>query len=951
MTSGENKDYNPEKQGLIFFGSDLPQNFGDAVSSELASADEAMFIVSFIRKTGLDVIKSSLEEFTKTKRLRIITTTYLGITEQKAVDEIASLDNTEVRISFIRNNTLKPLHAKSYIFVRTKSGMPDTMFVGSSNITAPALSTNLEWNVKLSSETNPIVLKQAINKFNELWEDERLLRYDPCNKENRDDLDDELSAARSVNKINVTQRGVEYLDDPENPLNIFEILPHQRRILDDLSKERESGHYRNLVVAATGTGKTALAAFDYKRFMESNPENNKLLFVAHRDEILRQSLATFRKIIGSTTFGNLVKSKEDLDNCDSLHIFTSIQLLNKRLIKRLDPHSFDYIIIDETHHASANSYQSLFTHFEPKILLGLTATPERMDGLDIKQYFDDRIAHNLDLTTAINESILTPFTYYAYKDRIDWSNVDIDSIRISELSKLVDSKEQVQMIIDTVEDYVPDSLKDIRCLAFCADIEHAKTMCQAFNRKWKNSSITVTSESSLVERMQAPVLLDQGKIHFIFTVDIYNEGVDIQKINTVLFLRPTESLTIFIQQLGRGLRKVNDASFYKPNLTVIDFVGNYSKNYKVYANKLAYMMGVSEHQVRRELLKDNPTLPNGCKFDFKYESKEVILEYIEKQRASVRIQPLLNKFKDVHGEEGSLQEFLYEYDIDPKNMYRDDGNRTFYSYPKNYSKNRKIDAIVQFLSKLTRIDSETLADGISDVITNGIGAPNSEVYANMLFFMMFPTSRHSGFVWDGNPDINGFVEFFRSEKTLCRESLELIDYLRKDGLLLPETSVKGWNNDVLQIGCSYYTIQIMTGLGKMDISDNYTPQSGVNTIDDRRMLLTVTLDHGDEKSAFSDTAIDEYHFNWESQKEVAISAETSKRLMDENTEVLLFVRTTTKDAYGVTAPFTFLGPVSCESYKGVKPFEVLWRTSTPIPNNILNFDKTKQMESEDTVSS
>ena len=946
MTSdrGSNPD-DSEKQGLIYFGSDLPLDFGGAVSSELATADEAMFIVSFIKKTGVQIIENSLKEFTKTRRLKIITTTYLGITEQEAIDKIASLDNTEVRILFTRNNKWSHLHAKSYIFIRSKSNKPNSMLIGSSNISGPAFSSNIEWNVRLSSETNPIVLKQAINKFDELWDDRKLFRYDPDDERSIADLEEELNWARTQNKTYEIRTGTVYVDETDKPPLNFEIFPHQQKILDDLFNERQLGFFKNLVVAATGTGKTAVAAFDFKRFMSSNPNNNRLLFVAHRDEILRQSLETFRRVIGNSAFGYLVKSTKDFNDCDSPHIFTSIQLLNSKLIKKLDPNSFDYIIIDETHHACAKSYQSLFVHFKPKIILGLTATPERMDGLDIKQYFDNRIAHTLDLTTAINNSILTPFTYCTYTDSVDWSDVNINEIKTSELSKLVDSEEQIQMVISAVEDYTPNNLKDVRCLAFCADIKHAKTMCQAFNERWKGSSITITSESSLKERLEAPVRLANGSIHFIFTVDIYNEGVDIQKINTVLFLRPTESLTIYIQQLGRGLRKVNDPNFIKTNLTVIDFVGNYSKNYKVYLDKLAIMMGVPKHRVRGELLKDSPSLPKGCKFDFRFDSKDVILDYIEKQRISIQIQPMLIEFRRNHKNTGTLQDFLTEYDIDPKKMYSGGGNLTFY----RYSKKNILDITTrsQFLSKIARIDSAAFANGISDVIINGVTSQESKVFANMLFFMMFPTSRHKGIVWKGNPDIKEFVDFLRSDNTLCKESLELIDFLKNNELLVPKTSEKEWSENILQIGCSYYSDQILAGLNKIDISNHYTLQNGVTTIDDCRMLLTVTLNHSKEhKIVFKDTAIDKYHFNWESQKGQTITGDPSQKLMDNNTEVLLFVRIESKDAYGTTAPYFFLGPVSCESYKGTKPFEIVWKTYTPIPDEILNFSNQNQVNQE-----
>jgi superfamily II DNA or RNA helicase len=394
--------------------------------------------------------------------------------------------------------------------------------------------------------------------------------------------------------------------DNKNGYN-FDIRPYsyQERILEELKCEREvHGNFKNLIVAATGTGKTVISAFDFKRFLKENSDHEvKFLFIAHRKEILDQSLSCFRGVLGDNNFGEMMVdgiSPSSLNN-----LFASIQTFNsKELYKKLSADYYDYIVIDEFHHAAAQSYQELLRHFTPKILIGLTATSERMDGKDILQYFNNRISVEIRLLEAINNNLLVPFSYFGISDdtdlsKVTWSRGGYD---LNELSNvLTNNKVRTSMIIRSLDKYLND-ISCVKGLGFCVSKAHADYMCKAFNEANINS-ISLNSDSSDEERDSAKSRLIKGEINFIFVVDLYNEGVDIKEINTVLFLRPTDSLTVFLQQLGRGLRLCEG----KDSLTVLDYVGQANKKFRYEDNFSAHLSSKSD-SVENEVKHDFPNL-------------------------------------------------------------------------------------------------------------------------------------------------------------------------------------------------------------------------------------------------------------------------------------------------------------------------------------------------------
>ena len=422
----------------LFTGSSKQVTMESELKREIQSADEICLLVSFIKKTGLNLIYERLKSFTSSgKRLRIITTTYTRATDFAAVKKLADLDNTEIKISY--NSDIDRLHAKSYLFLRN-TGF-HTAYIGSSNLSEAALTAGTEWNVKVTQAELPHIIKEVRHTFDSYWEDPLFETY----VSGRDD--ERLKAALAG-----TTEGqqIDY-----NVLDLIKAHDYQDAVLEKLRMEREVfGHYRNLVVAATGTGKTVIAAFDYKNFKAHNQRAN-FLFIAHREEILKQSIKTFRAVLQDENFGDLWYGGVDPSSLN--HLFASKDLLNNRLNEiKLADDFYDYIIFDEVHHIAADSYRRILARFKPKILLGLTATPERMDGEDITKDFDGRISAEIRLDDALNNNLLAPFHYYGITDSVDLREVRWQAGKYvaSELSKVYTYNDQrTGLILHKIEEY------------------------------------------------------------------------------------------------------------------------------------------------------------------------------------------------------------------------------------------------------------------------------------------------------------------------------------------------------------------------------------------------------------------------------------------------------------------------------------------------------------------
>jgi len=527
------------------------QSLDSLINENLKTAKEVIISVSFVFKSGLNLIRENLEKFPDKSKITIITSNYLKSSEPEALEMLLDLKALGINVYLydcISSN--QSFHMKSYFFSNQNT---QTLIVGSSNISITAFQKGHELNLLSCDQETGKSFKQIIDG----------LLNDPFTKSLTQLLIDEYKAI---------------YNQSENPfketLNASLVNPNiiQSDALEILKTERSLGLTKGLIVLATGLGKTFLSAMDVKQF-----NANKVLFVAHREEILKQSLNSYKRVMPSKSCGLYQGSKKDRD---SDFIFASIQTLGRiENLKEFDPEHFDYIVVDEFHHVGAKSYKNLVSYFKPKFFLGLTATPNRSDNIDILQYCGNNEIYRKDLIDGIDLNLLCNFDYYGIHDkhvdytRITWRNKKFD---IEELDNELNSDNRTSYIY---EKWI--NLRQSRTLAFCSSIKHCEYMSSYFNAQGHNS--LALHSKSLVSREDAINKLKGGEVEILFTVDLFNEGVDIPEIDTLLMARPTESKIIFIQQLGRGLRLHSNKNIVK----VIDFIGNH----KSFLDKPAALFG------------------------------------------------------------------------------------------------------------------------------------------------------------------------------------------------------------------------------------------------------------------------------------------------------------------------------------------------------------------------
>ena len=520
-------------------------NFCNHITNLLQECKNFYFSVAFINFSGLQLLLNSFEKaYHRGVKGEIITSTYLNFTEPKALNTLLKFDNIEVKI-YDTNIKNRGFHTKAYIF---EFDDEYKIVLGSSNITASAFKTNIEWNIKTITKKNDIFLKELFLAFEKISKESIL-------------LDENFIA--SYEKFYQNQKTTKFIYQKDFILNHM-----QKEALKNLEFFRKANQSKALAISATGSGKTYLAAFDVKKF---NPK--RLLFIVHRENILLSAKKTFENIISNKNCGLYTGNKKELEKD---YIFATIQTLCSNY-ERFLKEEFDYIIIDEAHHISSPSYDKVVKYFSPKFLLGLTATPNRSDKTSIYEYFDENIACDIRLNDALENELITPFHYFGISDIDSIDYKDIDLSRVDLLAKLLMVNRRVDFIIEKLNFY-GYSGKKRRVLAFCVSKEHASYMSKEFCKRGINSTF-LTSEDSINSREKAIKNLenDDNLLEVIFSVDIFNEGIDIPSINTVLMLRPTNSPIIFIQQLGRGLRKYKDKEF----LTLLDFIGNHKKAYLI----------------------------------------------------------------------------------------------------------------------------------------------------------------------------------------------------------------------------------------------------------------------------------------------------------------------------------------------------------------------------------
>ena len=586
----------PLTQDSLIANAPSEPNLAAELASEIASSDAIDLVCAFVVWSGLAELMDGLRSAAnRGVPIRILTTTYSGITQAMALERLIAI-GARVKVSYDVGTTR--LHAKAWRFDR-RSGF-GTAYIGSSNLSHTALHQGLEWNVRLTEAASPALLTRVRQLFDVYWADPSFQDY-------------EREAFAAV---------ISQPDPVQSTWVLFDIAPrpYQSEILERLDSERRRyDRHRNLLVAATGTGKTVVSAFDYQR-LRDGWGRARLLFVAHRQEILEQALVTFRNVLRDASFGEVMLGDRNPGKGD--HVFASVQKLAHVDLAQVPRDSYDVIVIDEFHHAAAPTYKRLLEHFKPRELLGMTATPERTDLRDVTSYFDGHIAFELRLWDALDQQLLAPFTYFGVADGTDFSAVEWgpSGYDVGMLDNLVTGNEiRLGKVIEALRERVLDPLR-MRCLGFCVSVAHAEWMARRFTELGIPSR-AVSGSTGAAERVDAVVALRERRINAIFSRDVFNEGVDIPEVDTVMFLRPTESATVFLQQLGRGLRRV----IGKPSLTVLDFIGQQHRRFR-FAPRFAALTGRHRGALVKDAQADFPYLPPGCSIRLDQVAAEIILD-------------------------------------------------------------------------------------------------------------------------------------------------------------------------------------------------------------------------------------------------------------------------------------------------------------------------------------
>ena len=907
----------------LFTGGQSKVPMNAEIERDIESADNIYLIVSFLKLSGLNLIYDRLKRFCADPhhKLRVITTTYCGVTEAKAVARLAQLPNTEIRISY--NAQIERLHAKSYIFER-HSGF-STAYIGSSNLSKSAQTDGLEWNIRVTNVENPHIIKTALATFNLYWNSHN---FEDFNVGGLEKLYQELQKERQPKGLSICS------------LVKYSVLPHQKQILDRLAAVRQNGVRRNLIVAATGTGKTVISAFDYRLFAEAHPHRCRLLFVAHRQEILVQARNAYRSVMADANFGDVWVGQYRPDRGID-HLFISVQTFNAKydeVFALLPSDYYDYIVIDEAHHLVADSYRGILNHFAPKLLIGLTATPERMDGVSLLPDFAGQISAEIRLPMALDEGLLTPFQYLCISDNTDLTDDELmqgNKYVATRLTERLCNRERVGLIIDRLRFYLPDETR-CKALGFCATKAHAQYMAENFRAYGLKADYLTADRSDMRDRLNRQ--LAKGEINYLFVVDIFNEGVDIPSVDTVLFLRPTESLTVFLQQLGRGLRLYPG----KQLLTVFDFVAQLNKKYD-FTSRFRSLMVRKDKSVVDQVKNGFTLLPHGCTIHMEEKAQQYVLDNIKaavynKRRLVQELRsydhcPTLREFIENNGQDIRI---VYKGNLCWTSLKREAGWCSYedYSYTKRFEKgmgnlvHANSVAYLHFVQRtLTHLSSLTFAD------------ERERTFAVMLYYTLYidKVSRV------GFADIEEAFALLKSYPLFVQELKELTDYLLANLEMKTFSVGEGLPIALEQYGC--YTREEVFAIFGRQTADKRMQGSvaGVFNIEELNTeLFFVTLNKSDKdfsaSTMYDDYVVSENQFHWKSQN-TDTHRGRGRRFVEQATnkkKFLLFVREYKHDGFGNTCPFYCFGLIDYISSRDDKPMSIDWRMHQPILPQFIN---------------
>lgn len=899
---------------------------------ELATADSVDILVSFIKISGLRLLESQLRKLAdRGVPVRLITTTYMGATDKKAVDRLVNELGVSVRIDLSPSSNR--LHAKAWKFNR-KSGY-STAYIGSSNMSRAALTSGSEWNVRLAETQAPDLFDKFQATFETYWESTAYVEYST-----------EVYGSALQESLD-RQSGGKF--SPTFMLSGLEVIakPHQLKMLEDLRVQREVfGFDRNLLVAATGTGKTVLAALDYKSFIEKGHGRPTLLFVAHRKEILQQALATFRQILGDPNFGELLVDglKPNAWN----HVFASVQSLRPNVLGELGKHHFEHLIVDEFHHAEANSYRALFELLTPNQTLGLTATPERNDGVaDVwEKYFGNRIASELRLWDAIDRDLLAPFHYFGIGEDIAFGQLPWVRGRYETkaLNNLITSNTFRNKRVLRELESKSKAITEIRALIFCVSVEHATQVAADFSESGLKT-IAVTAQTS--DRQNIIQQLRRGEIRAIATVDVFNEGVDIPEVDTIVLLRPTESPSLFLQQIGRGLR----LSPGKSEVLILDFIGAHRAEYRI-DRKFESLSGRRRSEVLDSLRDGFPFLPSGSSIQLDDLGRKHVLELMKAQ-----LSPNWRRLASEVANYGttSLASYLKESGRDLDDVYRtsDKGWINLLDmaglYPGAITDSDR--SLLRRASKFLHVDDTTRIDAIAAILdgtfpTWGEASDFDRKLLSLVYWNLFndgvdPRTRAS---WNS---IDEALASLRESEPFVFEVSQLLAVLKAKISQVGETFPMASGPSPLKAHATYTRYELLgaLGYGRLPGSSVYEDgktrtisgaREGVYFVEEASVdLFLITLQKSDSLSPsirYHDYAISKSLFHWESQSRTTPESATGQRYINHQaigSDVLLAVRASATGESG-TQHFKLLGPAKYVRHEGTRPIKFWWELEIPM---------------------
>ncbi len=901
----------PFSTGALLVNGRGQPRIGHEVAAEMASANEVDLLCAFIKWQGVRMLEDAIREFTtRGGRFRVITTTYLGATDQRALDRLARLGAT-IKVSYETASTR--LHAKAWLFRRTAG--TTTAYVGSSNMSRAALVDGLEWNVRISALEQPYVIDVFEGTFNEYWDDTSFEDYDP-------DADRER-----LRKALVTASGGQRTPDAAIELSGLDVNPYafQQEILEQLAAQREvHDNWRNLVVMATGTGKTVVAALDYRRLRQAK-RIESLLFVAHQEQILSQSRSVFRHVLRDGTFGELFVDGSRPTAWQ--HVFASVQSLHRLDLDELPPSIFDMVIVDEFHHAEAPTYTRVLDHLQPRLLLGLTATPERADGQDIRRWFDGHTSVELRLWEALERQLLAPFHYFGIHDDVDLSGLHWkrgQGYAPNELSNVYTGHEaRARIILQAVRDKIDPSR--MHAIGFCVSIDHANFMAARFNSAGV-AAAAIISTSNAADRATALAAFRNGHLRILFTVDLFNEGVDLPLVDTILLLRPTQSATIFLQQLGRGLRRADG----KACLVVLDFIGAQHAQFR-FDLRYRALTGATRRGLARDVEQDFPTLPAGCHIQLDRVAKQVVLDNLRRS-ITIRRRELATELRHLD-HTTTLADFLAETGIELEDLYRNASHGGWAGLRRDAGLDPSPagphdQELTKAIARILHVDDQGRLAHLRRIADGQPLAPNRE--ATMLHLNM----------WGTEPgEFPKRLRRLQGDPARCDELRQVIDVLharihRVTRPLSVATSIP------LSVHARYRRDEACAAFG---ITNPGAVREGVRWVKDENadiffVTLVKTEKHYSPTTMYADRAVSPTHFQWESQNSTRANSPTGQRYIHHaarGSTVHLFLRETKETNGDLGAPpYLYVGTMRYLSHTGERPMRIQWHLDHPLPADV-----------------